>query len=67
MPAYYDCKRCDQSHRVPTEFPTRLSLRNSDFSRDSFPCPKTEKRALYTKDELFWREEDSREENLEVT
>lgn len=62
MPAYYDCKRCEQTHQVPIEFPTQQSLRNTGFSHDSFRCPETERRAMYYKDDLFWRDAEPPEE-----
>lgn len=57
MSVYYDCKRCEENHGVPMEFPTRQSFRNSGFSHTSLQCPITEKRALYYKDDLRWEDD----------
>jgi len=57
MPIYFKCKNCDEEHPSPIQMdkksfedPTNIILDNS------FQCPKTNQSALYSKEDMFWKD-----------
>ena len=58
MPIYFRCKNCDEEHPSPTQV-DRYTFEDPTFiSQDnSLQCPKTGQSALYSKEDMFWKED----------
>jgi len=57
MPIYFRCKNCDEEHPSPTQV-DRYTFEDPTFiSQDnSLQCPKTNQSALYSKEDMFWKD-----------
>lgn len=54
MPAYYRCKWCKGTHRVPREYPNRQTFEKVPLHRHVFSCPVESRGAVYRRQDLFW-------------
>jgi len=57
MPVYYKCKICDEEHPSPIAFGDKASFDTANLKNNNFQCPKTGQSALYSKEDMFWKEE----------
>ncbi len=57
MPAYYRCKWCRGTHRVPGRYPDRELFESVPLHRHVFSCPVEERGAVYRRGDLFWKAE----------
>jgi len=56
MPVYYKCKNCDEEHPSPIAFGDKASFDTATLKNNSFQCPKTNQSALYSKEDMFWKD-----------
>lgn len=58
MPVYYKCKNCGEDHPSPIGFGDKESFEDpTNIIRDnSFQCPKTDQSALYSTEDMFWKD-----------
>ncbi len=57
MTVYFRCKNCDEEHRSPIQMDKKSwEDPNNIFQDNSLQCPKTIKSALYSKEDMFWRD-----------
>ena len=57
MPIYFRCKNCDEEHPSPTQV-DRNTFEDPNFiiQDNSLQCPKTNQSALYSKEDMFWKD-----------
>jgi len=57
MTVYFRCKNCDEEHRSPIQMDKKSwEDPNNIFQDNSLQCPKTIKSALYSKEDMFWKD-----------
>lgn len=55
MPAYYRCKWCEGTHRVPEQHLDGEDVASTSTARHVLSCPEEERGAIYRRADLFWR------------
>jgi hypothetical protein len=58
MPVYFRCKICEEQHPAPVPCDDERSFDSSSLMTISFQCPKTQKLAIYDKEDMFWKDEE---------
>ena len=57
MTVYFRCKNCDEEHRSPIQMDKKSWEDPNNILQDnSLQCPKTIKSALYSKEDMFWKD-----------
>jgi len=57
MPIYFKCKNCDEEHRSPIQTDKKSFEDPTNIIQDtSLQCPKTIQSALYSKEDMFWKD-----------
>jgi hypothetical protein len=56
MSVYYKCKICDEEHPSSIAFGDKASFDTATLENNSLQCPKTGQSALYSKEDMFWKD-----------
>jgi len=57
MPIYFRCNSCPEEHVAPIQMDKESFEYFTDIIQDnSLQCPKTGQFALYSKEDMFWRD-----------
>ena len=57
MPIYFKCKNCSEDHPSPIQMDRETFEDSTNIIQDnSFQCPKTGQSALYSKEDMYWRD-----------
>ena len=57
MRIYFKCKNCDEEHISPIQVDKKRFEDPTNIIQDnSFQCPKTNQSALYSKEDMFWKD-----------
>ncbi len=59
MPIYFKCKICEEEHISPIQMDKESFEDPTNIIQDnSLQCPKTGQSSLYSKEDMFWKEEE---------
>lgn len=56
MPGYYNCKYCNEVHKLPGDFPTRKLFESVPLHQHVCTCPNADQGAVYGAPDVFWHE-----------
>jgi hypothetical protein len=59
MPVYYNCKACEAEHPSQISIDDKRAFDSSSLMTIRLQCPVKGESAIYDKEDMFWRDEES--------